>query len=431
MSKHRDIKVGIGFATGRKTFQNVLKTYIYNWKESGLAEKEGVHLNVLVAYDLKYTNTKPSDYTEIKQELLELIDKVYFIDENKMKLELAHLVKENVIKENESRFFGTGYAFQRNAILYTAIKNNIDYLIFLDDDEYPMAVTKTGPIAIWSGQHVLKTHLKHIRQTDITHGYHCGYISPIPYIEFNNILTEDDFRRFIEAISNDIINWDSIRTVMNNGGVTYADTTVLTTNIVKEVEEVNHCKFISGGNLCINLTDPKKVKPFYNPPGARGEDTFLSTCLSKHKVLRVPCYTFHDGFSTYNHLLDGVLPINLKYIKADSKRIINRFYRACVGWIRYKPLLLYITQQNVYNEKIKRIRKQLEITLPKICAYFGTEDFMNIIKELDLYHQNVQKHYNEFLETQRVWKKICNYLSTNRQISVNQHNHNKKQLIQI
>ena len=56
-------------------------------------------------------------------------------------------------------------------------------------------------------------------------------------------------------------------------------------------------KFISGANLCFNLKNYKNFPPFYNPPGARGEDTFLSTCLSECSVRKVPCYTFHDGFS--------------------------------------------------------------------------------------------------------------------------------------
>ena len=207
----------------------------------------------------------------------------------------------------------------------------MDYLIFLDDDEYPMAVTNSRSSTIWGGQHVLKTHLKNIEQADITNGHHCGYVSPIPYIEFNDILSEQDFRLFIEAISNDIVNWDTIRSVMGNGGVTYADTKILTSDAVEEVQETNHTKFISGANLCINLTKPDRLSPFFNPPGARGEDTFLSTSLSQRKVLRVPCYTFHDGFSTYHHLMDGVLPIKLKYIRADSERIITRFYLACIG----------------------------------------------------------------------------------------------------
>jgi len=411
MKRYKHITVGMGFATGRKSFQKVLKTYIYNWRETRLIERERVRLNLLVAYDLKYSNARESDFTEIRQDVLANINKTYFIGKSGIEAEVEELIRENVIDREEAGFLGSGYAAQRNAILYTALKNNFDYLIFLDDDEYPMAVTKTRSNAIWSGQHVLGTHLHYISQADITHGYHCGYISPIPYIEFNSTLTEKDFRVFIEAISNDIINWESIRKIMNNGGVTYADTDVLTRKAAEPVEAVNNCKFISGGNLCINLTNPRMVRPFYNPPGARGEDTFLSTCLSEHRVLRVPCYTFHDGFSTYNHILDGVLPTNLKYIKADSDQIVTRFYNACIGWIRYKPLLLYITQRDVYNEKIRQMRSQLLEIVPKVCAYFNRWDFVNIIAELDLYHSNVEKHYAEYMKTQRVWSRFCDYLA--------------------
>jgi hypothetical protein len=198
---------------------------------------------------------------------------------------------------------------------------------------------------------------------------------------------------------------------MNNGGVTYADTKILTSDHVTEAKEINHAKFISGANLCINLSDPRRVFPFYNPPGARGEDTFLSTCLSDRKVIRVPCYTFHDGFSTYNHLLEGVLPIHLKFIKADSDHIVNRFYKACVGWIRYKPLLLYITQPERYEEKIKEMREQLMETLPKVCAYFGLADFMTILAELNKYDRNVKKHFNDFRETQQIWGKIMEHFT--------------------
>ena len=56
----RQINVGIGFITGRKNFQRVLKTYVYNWRESGLTSEAQVTLNLLVAYDLKYSNTKSS-----------------------------------------------------------------------------------------------------------------------------------------------------------------------------------------------------------------------------------------------------------------------------------------------------------------------------------------------------------------------------------
>ncbi|WP_294855600.1 hypothetical protein [uncultured Oscillibacter sp.] len=410
--KRQEVNVGIGFATGRKNFQRILKTNIYNWRESGLTTEKSIRLNLLAAYDLQYSNTKSTDYTNISKQLLELIDDTYFIGKAAIQKEIDYLVGHNVLNAAQARLiFGRGYAAKRNIILYTALKNNMDYLVFLDDDEYPVAVTNTRSSVIWGGQHVLATHLRNIEQADITNGYHCGYVSPIPFIKFDNILTEQDFRLFIEAISNDIVNWDTIRSVMNNGGVTYADTKVLVSDEAKEVQEVNHTKFISGANLCINLTKPDHISPFYNPPGARGEDTFLSTCLSQRKVLRVPCYAFHDGFSTYQHLMDGVLPIKLKYIMADSEAVTTRFYLACIGWVRYKPLLLYITQRECYDEKIDEMRRKLSDTLPNICAYFAREDFMNISKELERYNKNVKKHYQQFLETQQLWERICKFLA--------------------
>ncbi|MEK6264179.1 MAG: hypothetical protein N2B06_05335 [Clostridium sp.] len=410
MQDDKDVKVAIGFATGRKSFQKVLRTNIKNWKESGLVANKRISLNLFVAYDLFYRKTKITDYTNVHPDLVKSIDSSVFIGSMEIKEEIDYLIRENVLNIDEIHMiFGKGYAAQRNAVLYNAIKKDMDYLVFLDDDEYPMAVTNTRDTAIWGGQHVLAQHLKYITEADMTHGNHCGYISPIPYMEFNETMTESDFRSFIEAISNDIVNWDKLKDVMKNGGVTYADTNVLTRDDAIEVEEINRSKFISGANLCINLTDPNRIFPFYNPPGARGEDTFLSTCLSDRKIMRVPCYTFHDGFSTYNHLLEGVLPIKLKFIKADTDKITIRFYNACIGWVRYKPLLLYITQPEHYAEKIKGMREQLSVTLPKICAYFGKPEFMNVLDELEKYHRNVEKHYREFEETKRIWAKIMEH----------------------
>ena len=410
--KKKNMKVGIGFATGRKSFQTVLKTNIYNWRECGLTDKENVALNLFVAYDLKYSNTKASDYTDVSNTLTDLIDGTCFIGSKLIDQEIEKLLSYKILTKKEATlFFTSGYASKRNSILYFALKNQMDYLIFLDDDEYPMAVTNSSTSVLWGGQHVLMTHLQHIENADITNGLHCGYISPIPQINFNEILTKEDFRLFIEAISNDIINWDKINALMENGGVTYADKNILTNYWVEEVEEINKAKFISGSNLCINLTNPSRIHPFYNPPKARGEDTFLSTCLSNNKVLRVPCYTFHDAFSLYIPLMNGVLPISLKKINTASSAVITRFYKACVGWVRYKPLLLYITGREQYESKILEMKKNLAFTLPKMCEYFDKPEFMNVLTELDYYDKNVLKHYDQFIATQDIWSRLMNFLT--------------------
>lgn len=413
MINNERIRVGIGFATGRKGFQKVLRSYIYNWQEAGLVGNERISINLFIAYDLSYANTKVTDFTKILPELDHLIDGKTFIGDREIQRETNELVRQGIITEKDvGLLFGRGYAGKRNAVLYSAIKSRMDYLLFLDDDEYPVAVTNTRKTAVWGGQHVLSEHLQYLNEADITNGSHCGYISPIPYIEYNDTMTQSDFRTFIEAISNDILNWDNINAVMRDGGVTYADTKVLSSDYAFEVQEQHHSKFISGSNLGINLKNPRRVFPFYNPPGARGEDTFLSTCLAERKVIRVPCYTFHDGFSTYSHLLEGVLPIQLKFITADSEKIITRFYKACLGWIRYKPLLVYITNGEAYEDIVKDMRERLVDSLPNVCKYFHQSDFMNIITELDRYHQSVKSHYLEFVDARAAWARIMDHFTS-------------------
>jgi hypothetical protein len=124
MEKVKKINVGIGFATGRKSFQKILKTNVYNWEESGLTEKENISLNLFVAYDLKYSNTKSTDYTNVSKDVLNLIDSSHFIGSTALQEEIDYLINENIIDKEEAQlFFSRGYAGKRNAVLYFAMKN--------------------------------------------------------------------------------------------------------------------------------------------------------------------------------------------------------------------------------------------------------------------------------------------------------------------
>lgn len=407
----KKINVGVGFVTGRKNFKNVVKTYVDNWNESGLVNNKKNALHLFVAYDLKYKSTKVSDYKITDEEILDMVDSAYYLGNSSIINEAQYLVEKKVISLKEAKLiFGEGYAMKRNAVLYFAIKNKMDYLIFLDDDEYPIATIKINDSIVWKGQEVLSTHINNIKHADMTHGHHCGYISPIPYLDFNNKLSEDEFKIFIESISNDIVNWDSIKEKMGDGGVTYANLDTINSEIIEVVNEVNGMKFISGANLGFNLKNIDKIFPFYNPPGARGEDTFLSTCIGNCTIRKVPCYTFHDGFATYEHLLLGVLPNKLKVIRPDSGVITKRFIKASIGWIRYKPLLLYITQRDDYEAEIMKMKENLSKVIPKICNYFENDEFNNILDELEFYHKHVEEHYKDFEDTKLAWIKIVKFL---------------------
>lgn len=407
------LHIGIGFVTGRKLFQNVLKTYINNWLEHGFIKNQDIRLHLYIAYDLKYKDTKISDYKKIPPELANMVDSINFYGDAEISNEVDYLKNQNVLSDKETDLiFGEGYGKKRNVVMYFAIKHKMDKLIFIDDDEYPLATLKQkNDVLIWMGQSVLSTHLKYNDNSDITHGHHCGYISPIPYIEFNDDLSEHDFKLFIEAISNDIISWEKIRDlIINEKGVTYAQADILDTSKVYEVKEEKGMKFISGANLCFNLKNYKKLPPFYNPPGARGEDTFMSTALSDLKVLKVPCYTFHDGFSMYNNILNGVLPINLLPIETVSPTILKRFIQATIGWIRYKPLLVYITDKEGFEDTMLEIEEKLAIVIPKLCKYFKTNEFEKVSQEFAMYRRKSKKHFNEFVATKNAWAKLLDTL---------------------
>lgn len=406
-----DRRIGIGFATGRRNFKKVLLSHLRTWEASkkDFSGEERVSLHLFVAYDVDYRDTKSTDYTNLPQEIVDVFESITFVGEKNTLRSLEQIRESGKYpSEDIEALFGSGYAGKRNEVLFAAIESRMDYLLFLDDDEYPMAVTKKNDVCLWSGQKVIASHLKKIAKADYTHGYHCGYISPIPQIRFNETLTETTFRMFIEAISNDIVNWDEIKRLVESGGVTYASTEILASQETHVVPQLNGCKFISGANLCINLTDPKKTFPFFNPPGARGEDTFLSTLLQEKTVLKIPCYTFHDGFSSYPDLLEGSLPLQLKPMIVGSADINERFLNACIGWIRYKPLLLFITDPDNYTQRIKCIRQALEATLPIMTAYFSDGRFLDVLTEFEKYSMDVEMHYRLFQTVQDTWARIIN-----------------------
>lgn len=405
----KKINIGIGFVTGRKNFKKVAKAYIQSFAENEELDTEQYALHLFVAYDLKYKGTQMSDFQITDEELLGAVDSAHYLGPAAILAEAGALIKDKVITAKEAKLvFGEGYAMKRNAVLYFAVKNKMDSLIFLDDDEYPIANVRMDEGIAWKGQEILSSHIKGIKDADMTHGHHCGYISPIPQLWFNEKLTEEEFHTFIGAISNDIINWKSVKAKMEAGGVTYASPEIMEQAQNGWVEEVNGMKFISGANLAIRLKKIDKVFPFYNPPGARGEDTFLSTCIGDCRVLKVGCYTFHDAYSAYGQLLSGVLPEGLKAIDTNTPFAAKRFLQAAIGWIRYKPLLVYITQPTEYEEKMDNIEKALQAVLPKFCQFFGNNDFQIILKEFHQYRAHVNEHFTDFENTKKAWISVMN-----------------------
>lgn len=96
------IKVGIGFATGRKNFRRILRSYAYNWRESGIVDDKNISINLFVAYDLMYKGTKKSDYTTIHSDVSDLIEDKIFIGRKEVEQAKRELAEAGIASDEET-----------------------------------------------------------------------------------------------------------------------------------------------------------------------------------------------------------------------------------------------------------------------------------------------------------------------------------------
>lgn len=415
----KEINFSIGFVTGRANVCKIINSY-YQYVLDQLNEYDGkVNLTVYILYDLSYQYTKRTDFYGIIPEIYRKNIRIVYITPENIDEEKKKLIGRSILTENEvEMFLGHGHAKGRNTVMYWALKEKMDYLLFWDDDEYPYACMEdeNGKV-IWKKQNNVVDHIKYIEKehATLTRGWHCGYISPIPYINCNEEVSEDDVKDFIEGISNEAVTWESIKEIFEkHGGVTFADSKIANGEGAFEILKEGGGKWIAGSTICLNMNDIDNIPAFYNPPGARGEDTFFSCLLDEAKVFRIPLYHFHDGFLKYTSIMNDILPTKLKRVDNDDETIGMRFYKASTGWIKYKPLLMYIQDKENYPEKIKVAKEKLRKSASKIDKLFENNDFTKLPDILEEYASNVEQHYEDFLETNRIWKVLKEKIKENK-----------------
>lgn len=403
------VRVGLGFVTGRpnvcKVINNTYEQLINQFKDVN----QKIKLTIFILFDLKYQYTTRVDFYSIMPYVYKDIKIKYItpedIEEEKKKL----IARKNLTRADVDLFLGHGHAKGRNTLMYCAMKANMDYLLFWDDDEYPVACIKDekNKEVQWKEQDNIAMHLKYIENSDITIGHHCGYISPIPYVELGEDVNQEKFKNYIEALGNDIISWESIKEKFKkDNGITYALSEVANGIGEYEIKSDGVGKWVAGSTLCLNLKHLDKIPAFYNPEGARGEDTFFSTKLNDSKVVKVPVYHFHDGFLKYTNITKKKYPKTLRKIKFSEEQILQRFLNASRGWVRYKPLFEYITNKDNYELKMKETYQKLEKGIPEVNKLFGNNEFDVLLEDLNTYDKNVKKHYKEYLKTNEIWNKL-------------------------
>ena len=353
------INFGIGFITGRPNVCNIINNYYKFLLEQVKELDKEVSFTFFILYDLNYLNTKEEEFHNIKPEVFKKINIKYISPDDVLEKNKSVKKKFNLTQKEADLLIGKGYAKARNTILYEAIEDGIDYLLFWDDDEYPLAAIRNGDEIQWKKQENVAQHIKNIENADITYGHRCGMISPLPYVKCEGKLTKEIYKDFIDALENEVISWDKVQSMYkNDSGIGFAEKDIADyTRKVEELERIGKENFVLGSGICLNLRHLDKIPAFYNPPGARGEDTFFSCSLAEKnaKVLRIPVYHFHDAFLKFQFLMEEKYPKNLKKIKSDDSSIELRFRRTTEGWAKYKPLLCYINNRENYEKTIRNM----------------------------------------------------------------------------
>lgn len=407
----RNLNIAIGFVTGRPNVCNIINTYYEYVKKQMQSFYKFTNISFYILYDLDYQDAKKEDFYNLKPEIFEEenIKVKYITPEDVAELKQKMMDKYKLTTENVNAIIGNGHAKGRNTVMYSAYCDNMDYLLFWDDDEYPVACLKNedGTIS-WQMQDNVLKHIETMEKynADVTIGYHCGYISPIPYMNFENEENEQAINHFIKAISNEIVTWESIKEKYEkSNGVTFAENSILNGEPYELISEDGN-KFVAGSTLCINLNHIEKIPAFYNPVNARGEDTFFSLNLAEAKVMKVPVYHFHDGFLKYRQIMSNKFPKTLRLIRHSEDTVEKRFYKACLGWIKYKPLLVYILEKDKYRDIINDVYNRLEKSIPKINSLYPNYDFGQITEALKTYDQNVENDYNSYIEVNNIWNEL-------------------------
>lgn len=406
-----EINFGIGFITGRPNICNIINNY-YEYIINQVKDLQTqVNFTFFILYDLNYLNTTEDEYYNINPEVHKHIQIKYLSPKYVQEKRKVVMDRHNITEDEVDLLIGKGYARARNTILYEALEENIDYLLFWDDDEYPLAAVNEGKSIKWIKQDNIFQHLKNIEKADITYGYRCGMINPLPIMKYNDDITEDTYKQFIEAMENEVISWDKVQAmVKNESGIGYADEQIAVHNKEAEkIERIGKENFVLGSGICLNLRHLDKIPAFYNPPEARGEDTFFSCALEKlnSTVLRIPVYHFHDAYLKFTFLMEDKFPKKLKKITIEDNGISLRFQRTLTGWTKYKPLLCYIRlNSKQYKTEMEQSKIKLKNNVEKMCKAFENCDLTKLPEILEKYDQNIEKHYEEYIKVNKIWNKI-------------------------
>lgn len=265
------------------------------------------------------------------------------------------------------------YGAYRNAILFKALLEGVDYLLFFDSDVRPVVLTDLrGEQPMWQEVDFVATHLTYLTQPEVlaTTSDYSGYyiIPPMAFDGLRDLLIGLGKEHALEYMT----EWD-VHGCLNLGSQTPASP-----------KPTNK---LLGGNLGLNLNQPWNLAPFFSTAYefekqcvmGRGEDTLLGQALSGNggQLLDVDLKIFHDTYIDF--------PIKPDIFRKDVR---ERFYWACLGWIGRNPFLTWFRtkasrKEDRFEEEMRRQAESLSVGSAKAARFFEDPKFLRLPAALE------------------------------------------------
>ena len=312
------------------------------------------------------------------------------------KLNELNLSREDIHKltktPHQKKYKMFSYGKARDFVLLTAILMEQDYLLFFDSDVYPEILDKKNNQFIYKEIDFVGTHLKYLNSenTIVTTSDYTGYF----------IIPKMNFKHLYDLLFG--LQKESVyEYVIQN------DTPVIQEKVEAKIKETNK---ILGGNMGINLQKLSYLPPFFSLTLVlnnecflgRGEDTLFGPLIkqSHGRCLDIDVPIFHNCFSNFPEKPN-----------IFEKKILERFYYACMGWIIRNPFYNWLHSEYLKDaSKIDYDKRYQSIKIGSKAAarYFQDSRFYRLEKAFKKAYAKLPDDITEFKNLLNSWNNFKN-----------------------
>jgi hypothetical protein len=393
--------------TGRSVFKYTLDMLAANILHFGHFEEN--QIGVLVNYDPTFCNLRPEEFL-YKGKYVSCFSEVLHIGPADIQCYQSKMRALGLnTDEAELLCLARGFGNKKNLILLRALLNGYEFVLFWDDDEYPVICLEEPNGIAWQQTDVLGAHLSELTiGADVTSGFWTGHVFPnVPGI--NRILKNRTARMLGEALGR------GTETHSKYSFISCKKSFEIGRNIpnAAEIIAVGGGKWVSGGNISIRMQSQLEgiIPPYYTPRDSRGEDTIFSLHLSRAKVMAVPSGAFHDMYLDHPAITEGDYPLDPGYVPQNMRKYLARFGEALNAWLAYAPLFIRLSKGTAYRDVLREmivllrdVDRTLFIEFPQLGEALRGRKLADILAD---YSCGVEEQYQELRRCHDVWQRLC------------------------